>query len=150
MELKQLSIDDKETIKALFSRVFTNAPWYDDWSDAEQLDAYIVDLIGNRNSLTLGFFDDGTLVGLSMGFIKHWFRGTEYVIDELCVLTECQGRGVGSAFIEAIEQFILARGISHIFLQTDVDMPAYGFYQKRGFTELKGHVSFAKALQVSE
>lgn len=41
--------------------------WNDDWSDETQLCEYIMDLIGNRNSLTLGFFEDGELIGLSMG-----------------------------------------------------------------------------------
>lgn len=49
MELIKLSINDKEQIKDLFQRVFTGEPWNDDWSDENQLDNYIVDLIGNRS-----------------------------------------------------------------------------------------------------
>ena len=41
MELKVLSIKDKEIVTALFKDVFTNEPWNDDWSDTVQLDAYI-------------------------------------------------------------------------------------------------------------
>ena len=44
MELKKLSINDKEAIKELFTGVFTGEPWNDDWSDGEQLDLYIEDL----------------------------------------------------------------------------------------------------------
>ena len=146
MELTQLSIKDKDIIKELFGSVFMNAPWYDDWSNEAQLDAYITDLIGNPNSLTLGYIEDGRLLGVTMGFIKHWYKGTEYVIDEFCILTERQGTGLGSAFIEALEKFLPEHGIEHIFLQTDDTMPAYNFYLKRGFTELKGHVSFSKDL----
>ena len=148
IELTQLSAADREAIKALYCSVFMNEPWNDDWSDGAQLDAYITDLIGNPNSLTLGYFEDGRLVGVSMGLVKHWFRGTEYVIDEFCILTERQGAGLGSAFIEALERSLPERGIEHIFLQTDDSMPAYDFYKKRGFTELKGHVSFAKDLRI--
>lgn len=53
-------------------------------------------LIGNVNSLTLGFFDNDEMMALSMGYVKHWFRGTEYIIYELCVKTESQGKGIGS------------------------------------------------------
>ncbi len=42
--IKRLSINDKEIIKNLFTSVFTIAPWYDDWSDKNQLDMCITDL----------------------------------------------------------------------------------------------------------
>ena len=39
------------------------------------------------------------MIGLSMGHIRHWYEGTEYMIDELCVRADRQGRGVGTAFL---------------------------------------------------
>ena len=85
MELKKLTAADRPAIRSLFLDVFSNAPWNDDWSDEAQLNAYLDDLTGNRNSLSLGFFDGERLIGLALGNIRHWFRGTEYYIDELCV-----------------------------------------------------------------
>lgn len=144
IELRELGMDNIEEIKNFFAEVFTKEPWNDDWSNQEQLHAYITDLIGNRNSLTLGLFEDNTMVGLTMGNIKHWYSGTEYYIDELCIKREEQGRGLGTKLLKAVEEYIKAKGMTHIFLQTEEDMPAYNFYRKKGFTELKGHVSFAK------
>lgn len=109
MELKELSINDIEMIKSLFVSVFTKEPWNDDWSDEKQLHAYITDLIGNRNSLTLGLFENGSIVGIAMGEIKHWYEGTEYFINEFCIQREAQGRGLGTQFMEMIQQNIKAR-----------------------------------------
>lgn len=145
MELKRLGPEDREIIKELFADVFTREPWLDDWSDARQLDAYIDDLIGQNNSLTLGYFEGDRLTALAMGHVKHWFRGTEYCIDELCVDRSRQRQGIGRAFLRDMEAFLLQNGIRQIFLQTDRSVPAYAFYQKNGFTELIGHVSFVKA-----
>ena len=72
---KRLSIEDKELIKEVFTGVFTKEPWNDDWSDEKQLDMYINDLVGQGYSLTYGLFDGDEMIGLSMGYIKHWFRG---------------------------------------------------------------------------
>ena len=69
MELKKLTLEDRRIITELFSSVFTNEPWNDDWSDTEQLNAYITDLTGQPYSLTLGYFDGDRMVGLSMGYI---------------------------------------------------------------------------------
>lgn len=146
LELRELNTDHMKEIKDFFVYVFTKEPWKDDWSDEEQLQAYIMDLIGNHNSLVLGFFENGNMVGLSIGSIRHWYTGTEYYINELCVKTEEQGRGLGTQFLKAIETFLIQKGIIQIFLQTERSVPAYNFYKKNGFFELDGHVSLAKLL----
>ena len=143
-ELKELGINEFEMIKNFFAAVFTKEPWNDDWSDEEQLRAYIMDLIGNANSLTLGFFEDDDMVGLSMGNIKHWYTGTEYFINELCIKTKEQGRGLGTQFIAEMEEYIKSKGMTQIFLLTERDVPAYQFYQKNKFIELKNTVAFYK------
>ncbi len=146
MKISKLSLDDKEMIKELFVSVFTKEPWNDDWSDETQLDNYIVDLIGNSNSLTLGYFDEDNLVAVAMGHIKHWYEGTEYYIDELCVKTDRQGHGIGGSFISAIEAYLVGIDIRVIFLLTDRDVPAYSFYKSHSFKELEGNVAFAKRI----
>lgn len=71
MELVQWNIGNKNEAKNFFREVFTKEPWNDDWSNEEQLENYIVDLIGNSNSLTLAYFDDVSLVALAMGHIRQ-------------------------------------------------------------------------------
>ena len=146
MKLRVLTASERGNITELFRDVFIHEPWLDDWSDRAQLDAYIDDLTGQRNSLALGFFDGERLAALSLGFVKHWFAGTEYVIDEFCVDRNRQGKGTGTAFLAAIEAYLREHGIFRIFLQTGKDMPAYAFYLKNGFRELEGHVSFSKEI----
>ena len=144
MELKQLSINDKEAIKALFTGVFTGEPWNDDWSDSKQLDCYIDDLCGQGYSLTFGLYDGGELIGISMGDIKHWFRGTEYLINELCIKTDRQGTGAGTFFLKEIEKAVKGMGIKQIFLLTGRDVPAYNFYKKNGYVEESNTVPLSK------
>ena len=144
MELKKLSINDKEAIKELFTDVFTGEPWNDDWSDGEQLDLYIEDLCGQGYSLTFGLYDGGELIGISMGDIKHWFRGTEYLINELCIKTDRQGTGAGTFFLTEIEKAVKEMGIKQIFLLTGRDVPAYNFYKKNGYVEESNTVPLSK------
>ena len=144
MELRVLSVRDRERITELFRDVFTHEPWNDDWSDQQQLNAYIGDLTGQSYSLTLGYFEEDRLAGVSMGHVKHWYAGTEYILEEFFVDRQLQGRGIGSRFMTAIESYLAQNGIFRMFLQTEKDVPAYGFYRHRGFRELSGHVSFAK------
>ena len=144
LKIKRLSIKEKEAITNVFLGVFTKEPWNDDWSDTEQLDMYINDLIGQSYSLTYGLYDDDELIGISMGYIKHWYRGTEYIINEFCVKTELQGKGAGTFFIKEIEKAIQELGLNQIFLLTDTNVPAYNFYKKNGFFEETTTVAFGK------
>ena len=144
MELREFGIKDINEIKQLFYDIFTNEPWNDDWSDEQQLHEYITDLIGNRNSLSLGLYEGDELIGLSLGSVMHWYTGTEYYIFEFCIKTEKQGKGAGTAFLKKVEEFAKSKQITHIFLQTERNVPAYEFYQKNGFTELEYHVSLYK------
>lgn len=145
-DFKRIGINEIEMIKELFLSVFTIEPWNDDWSDQKQLDLYLHDLIGQSNSLTYGLFEKDKLIGVSMGRIKHWFSGTEYCIDELCIETKKQRKGVGSFFLKEIENGIKDLGLVDIFLQTERTVPAYDFYKKNGFYELEEHVSFCKSV----
>ena len=142
--VKELRIEHIEEIKSLFADIFTREPWNDDWSNPVQLHEYIMDLIGNRNSLVLGLYENDNLIGLSMGSIMHWYSGTEYYIFEFCIKTEKQGKGIGTDFLKEVQTYAQSRQVTHIFLQTDRTAPAYSFYQKNGFVELKDHVSLVK------
>ena len=75
---RQIEMSEIQTVKELFISVFTIEPWNDDWSDKKQLDLYLFDLMGQRNSLTYGLFENDELIAVSMGYTKHWYTGTEY------------------------------------------------------------------------
>ncbi len=125
--IKELNIENKEEIKSLFKEVFTNEPWNDDWSDPVQLDEYILDLIGNKNSLSIGLFENDKITGLSLGSIMHWHIGTEYYIFEFCIKKDKQGKGYGTEFLKLIEEYTKQKQITHIFLQTERNVPAFDF-----------------------
>ena len=144
LQLKRLSVKDKEAITDVFISVFTKEPWNDDWSDKNQLDMYINDLIGQGYSLTYGLYDGDELIGISLGYVKHWYSGTEYIINELCIKTERQGAGAGTFFIAEIEKAIKELGVKQIFLLTDSNVPAFNFYKKNGFVAEETTIPMAK------
>ena len=146
MSIRKLNLAEHHKLMAdFFFNVFTKEPWNDDWSDSRQLNAYIADLAGNPNSLCYGFFSDGgDMLALSIGGIKHWCSGTEYMINELCVRSDMQGRGTGTAFLEAIQKELLAMDIHTIYLLTESRVPAFEFYKNRGFVQEEYTVSFYK------
>lgn len=142
MELKQLSSSDMPKVMSVIKRAFAAEPWNDRWDDDGIFELYIADLTGNASSLSLGLFDEGELIALALGRTKHWFWGTEYCIDDLCVEPACHGRGIGSVFISMLREYSAHNSIARLSLKTSRRAPAYGFYLKNGFAEAKDDVFF--------
>lgn len=135
MFFQELSLRNEAEIFAVIRTAFAVPPWNDDWRDEASFHAYLVDILGNRNSLGLGLWDDGALIALALGRVKHWFDGIEYCIDDLCVRPDNQGRGVGSALLRHIREYACEKGFQRVSLSTNRTAPAYAFYRKNGFIE---------------
>ena len=134
----------------LYKEAFTGEPWNDDWSDSIQLNEYMKDISGAYGALNYGLLIAGKLVCMSVGKINHWWEGTNYNIEELCVSPTYQGQGIGSWFLSLIEDDISKKGLAGIFLQTDNDKPSYHFYHKNGFKDLDAHISLYKSVRFTE
>lgn len=148
-EPELILLDESMTAQAaaLFREAFAGEPWNDDWSDEAQLLEYIKDISMSRNALNYGLMIDGELAAAALGSVRHWWEGTNYNIEEFFIAPNLQGQGLGSRFMELIEEDIKKRGLAGIFLQTDSDKPAYRFYKKNGFGDLGTHVSLYKSLK---
>lgn len=146
--VKKLGIDTIGEIKKLFSDVFSNEPWNDEWHSDEQLTRYIMELIGNNNSLSLGYYQDSKLIGLSLGYILHWWEGKELFIKEFCIDRNYQHKGYGKRFLKEMEDLLLKDGIKMIWLSTDRKFPAYKFYLGNGFEESSENILLGKTLEV--
>ena len=146
-ELIRLDESYLPEIAQMYRAAFAGDPWNDDWSDEAQLIEYIRDVSCYFKGLNYGLLIDGKLSAVALGSIRHWWEGTNYDLEELCVDTSLQGLGIGSRFMKLVEQDIKSMGLAGIFLQTDNDMPAYKFYKKNGYRELTEHVSFYKSVK---
>ena len=147
-----IELDDSylPQMAALYRESFAGEPWNDDWSDTDQLYEYIKDVSSGQHALNYGLLIDGKLEGISLGKISHWWEGTNYNIEEFCVSPACQGQGLGSMFLDMIEQQVRAKGLAGIFLQTDNDKPSYHFYHKNGFQDLDTHISLYKSVKAGK
>ncbi len=143
---KELDRTELKEAALLYRTVFGSKPWNEDWSDENKLSSYILDIAGAENSLNLGLFADGRIIAAALGSVRHWWQGSDYILEELFVSPELQGSGIGTRFMKMIEDDLRKRSIAGIYLQTDNDKPAYSFYRKNNFDEMKTRVSFFKKI----
>ena len=135
MLFRELTMADEGEIFAVVRAAFAAPPWNERWEEGP-FHRYLKDILGNENSLGFGLWDGGQLAALALGRLKHWPRGVEYDIDDLCTHPARQGQGAGSALLERIGEYARARGFCEVALLTRREAPAYGFYRKNGFADV--------------
>ena len=145
--IKKLTQENKVAVQKLFHSVFSMPPWNDQWDLESQLPNYMSDLMDNQNSLSLGYYQEDQLIGLCLGYVFHWWEGTDYFIKEFCIDGMLQSEGHGKRFLEEMNDYLNSQSIKAIWLMTERTTPAYAFYQKNGFYELKDNVMFAKQVK---
>lgn len=139
-------MDNIQEIKIIFLKVFTSPPWNDEWKTDNDVDMYLQELIKNTNSLTLGYYHQSKLIGISLGYIFHWWTGNEYFIKEFCIDQDYQNKGFGSDFLNQIEAYLSNHMIRAYWLTTEKNYPAHHFYLKNGLSELNDIVFLAKSI----
>ena len=97
MEIRELGSESAEKIGCMIAEIFSGDPWNDEWTE-EGLRSYVFELLHGSNPLSLGLYEDGELIGISLGRIKHWWAGTEYWIDEFGILPAKQRRARAGHF----------------------------------------------------
>lgn len=145
--VKKLTKTDLEAVKDLFLKSFGRHPWQDDWSDLHQLDLYMKDLMENPNSLDYGLYEEERLIGIALGWLIHWWEGTEYQIQELCIDPDHPESCLGSEFLMQIEQQASADKIRYLLIPGTKAGKISSFYHKRGYEPLKDHVLYSKCTE---
>lgn len=126
----------------LYQKVFQQEPWNDNDSN-EAVTEYFRNFIKSDMFMGHVAFYENKIIALSVGFIKPWVKGLEYYIDQFCVDTDLQCKGIGSEFLLHIKRELIKKGINNIFLLTNRQFPSYKFYKKNGFTELENFCCMA-------
>ena len=117
----------------LYIETFTKEPWNDIYDSREQVVKFFNNHFNNNYFVGYAALLEDKVVALSIGMKKPWIAGFEYYIDEFCVSYEMQGKGIGSRFINVIEEDIKEQGMNAIILNTERDYPSHKFYEKNGF-----------------
>ncbi|RJE90278.1 N-acetyltransferase [Paenibacillus sp. 1011MAR3C5] len=135
MNMRSYQAQDFEGCVGLFIDVFNAAPWNNEWTNSVAT-TFISDLTqtpGFRAFVALD--EEGTINGVMLGRVKHWWRGQEYYIDEFYVKSSVQGQGIGTRLLDFASENLKTDGIHNIVLLTDERTPAYSYYLKRGYQE---------------
>lgn len=129
----------------LFINVFNQAPWHDEWEIGNAKE-YLTDFIHTPGFIGIMAMKDNEVIGFIFGNCKKWWSGKEYFIQEMCVNTDLQGSGIGTALLDSLAKTLKEQHIQRINLLTNRDVPANTFYNNKGFETLDNLIFLNKEL----
>jgi ribosomal protein S18 acetylase RimI-like enzyme len=146
MEFSRVGRADLSECVALFVNVFNSSPWNENWE---------ADAVAQRFAAcydTPGFYGlaatiDGQTVAFAIGYIEQWDSSKHFYLKEMCVASEQQRSGIGTALIGALEEKLQEQSVEKLYLHTAHDTPAQAFYEKQGFHVSPKMIMMAKWLK---
>lgn len=139
--IREAARSDHDAVVALAPRLTEGvAPWRPRQAVLEAVTQWVesaLDRQDDEQGTVLVAENDGTIAGfISVSETKHWAGQTDAYIGELVVASKFEGRGVGSALVEAAIEWSRECGLERITLSTGArNSRARRFYASLGFEE---------------
>ncbi|MFJ7859139.1 GNAT family N-acetyltransferase [Peribacillus sp. NPDC097206] len=136
MEFKRLAKNDLIKCTETFIEVFNDEPWNDEWT-CTKAEKYLLSFYQTPGFLGILAVENDEILGFIFGVNRVWWSGDEFFINEMCVKTQYQNKGIGRAMLNHLIKELHGSHISNITLLTDRGIPAEEFYKKNGFEEIE-------------
>ena len=129
MTIRHATVDDFESLQALWDRWQAESPAPPAWAEASW-DANRLEFERSlaANSLFLAEED-----GEPVGFVTAWLEDHVARIGDLYVGSSARRHGIGGELVETVIENLRARGATHVLLAAAGD--ALGFYERLGFRD---------------
>jgi aminoglycoside 6'-N-acetyltransferase I len=111
---------------------YARPPWNECWS-LEAAVENVTYVLETPRSITLAAVDGSKVLGIALGIRQRRHAGPVIHLDELSVLPEAQGAGIGTALLSAILETAKAEGCNSVWLVSQRGGALSEFYQRCGF-----------------
>jgi ribosomal protein S18 acetylase RimI-like enzyme len=119
---------DRESVKKLYQQ----AGWWEENDQSPDGSAWIDDMV-HGSFCFVGAFLGGEMIGMGRAISDG---ASDAYIQDVTVLREFRGRGIGQRIIRAISENLVSRGIGWIGLVAEPGTQE--FYRRLGFEVLEG------------
>lgn len=133
LNIRECTQRDLKQLAQIFIEAFREAPWHEEWPydtaykrlemvmQTPRFVGYIAEL-------------DGEVMGGLLGNIEYWSEGDHYIIKELFVDKEKQGRGIARLLIGNVREELKRQGICIEELVTSNSVKMINFYKNQGYS----------------
>jgi len=131
----------------LFIKVYSAEPFNFSWLDSEKADRYLSDLENSTNSKGYVLKENENIVGVCLGQREEHFMNVGYKINEFFIEPDHQHMGLGSYFLEEVENRLRDCDVKIMTLFTQRHMDSFTFYQKHDYIPSEETVHMSKLIR---
>ena len=132
MQILPIDKTNLEDCAYLYTTVFNQAPWNEDWSHQQAM-SRLKFYYETPNFIGMLVTDDSNLLGFVLGNYEPYQNEKLYLLKEMCVHPDFQGKGIGTKLIKFLHEKLKESGISTVNLITTIDSEAESFYFKNDY-----------------
>ena len=130
--IEPLGQEHIEGAALVLASAYSQLPWNENWSLGAAVEnlTYVVE---TPRSLALAATDASMVLGIALGIRQRRSAGPVIYLDELSVLPEMQGKGIGTALLASACEMAKSDGCQSIWLISQRDGALSKFYESSGF-----------------
>jgi GNAT superfamily N-acetyltransferase len=142
--IRQVKLEELSKLRELNGKIMVNNPQYDDdliadFANTSVGEQFFKESIIRKDGCCMVAEENGEFIGYANGGTKEIpYRKSRYFeIENLGVIPEKKGAGIGIQLLEAICSWAKTNGYQRIYLECYAkNSEALTFYQKHGFTNI--------------
>ena len=138
--IRIMKYSDLAQCGVIYAKAFPIEHWGIDWT-AENATDYLQDFFEQKKFVGYVYEENGEVLGCIFALCKISGSKKEIYINEMAVLPERQGHGIGKQLLNAVKDYSKDNGLAGIVLYTSGYSPAAKFYEKNGFKLSNGTIS---------
>ena len=130
MKIRKATKKDFKEIAEIIKNEYGKKPYNEKWtidSAVKTLDYY------NEYADITVVLDKDNIIGFLIVYEEYYNGDKNNHVEEIIVISEYQGRGIGRLLMEKLEKKSKKKGIKRITLDSKIKSGAYSFYKKLGF-----------------
>ena len=131
--------EDLQQCGEIYAMAFSIEYWGIDWN-SDNAREYLTDYYEQKKFIGYVYEEDDTIIGCIFALCKISGSKKDIYINEMAVLPERQGQGIGRQLLNAILDYSREAGYAGVVLYTSEYAPAFKFYEKNGFKLSQGTI----------
>ena len=137
--IRMMNRDDLLQCGEIYAKAFPMEHWGIDWT-ADNAREYLTDYFEQKKFVGYVYEEDDEIIGCIFALCKISGSKKEIYINEMAVLPERQGQGIGTQLLKSILDYSRREGLAGVVLYTSEYAPAFKFYEKNGFKLSQGTI----------
>ncbi len=137
--IRQMQVEDLKRCGEIYAQAFPIEHWGIDWNP-DNARAYLSDFYEQKKFVGYVYEENSEIVGCVFAHCKISGSKRELYINEMAVLPQMQGQGIGRALLNTVLQYSREIGLAGVVLYTSEYAPAAKFYERNGFKLSQGTI----------